>query len=163
MRRLSLIRCVGLFLLMAGPALAQAPSPDAMSAARELMLVTKSIEMVKSILPAVANNLKPAVVQGRPEVDRAYDTILPIVMESMSDRMDKAVDEIAALYASNFSAQELRELAAFYRSPTGQKLVEKQPLIAKESMAIGQKFGQAVAKEIQGRIVEELRKAGIKN
>jgi hypothetical protein len=84
-------------------------------------------------------------------------------MERMIDRLDEVVDQIAALYASTFSAQELREAAAFYRGPTGQRLVEKQPLITQESLAIGQKFGQAVAGELQGRIVEELRKRGHKN
>ena len=56
----------------------------------------------------------------------------------------------------------MRQLTAFYRQPIGQKLLEKQPAIVQESMAVGQKFGQAVAAELQARIVEELRKRGHK-
>jgi hypothetical protein len=163
MRRLSLARYVALFLFVAGPALTQAPSNDAMDAARELMVATKSIEAIKAILPAMGNKLKPAIVQGRPEVERQYDVILPIVLERFSDRLNEPVDKIAALYARNFSAQELREIAAFYRSSTGQKFVEKQPMLFQEQMAIGGNFGQSVVKDLQGRIVEELRKAGIKD
>ena len=46
--------------------------------------------------------------------------------------------------------------------PAGQKFVNNQTLIMQESMAIGQQFGQAVAREMQSRLIEELRKRGHK-
>jgi hypothetical protein len=42
----------------------------------------------------------------------------------------------------------------------GQKFLEKMPAIAQESMSAGQKWGQTVAGEMRGRIIEELRKRG---
>jgi len=51
-------------------------------------------------------------------------------------------------------------IVAFYRGPTGQKFVQKLPLITQESMVIGQRFGQAIAAELRSRIVDELRKRG---
>ena len=107
-------------------------------------------------------NLKPAIVQGRPEVERDYDAIMPLLIAGMGSRVTEIIDEITALYARNFTPEELREVAAFYRGPTGQKFLQKQPVILQDSMAIGQKFGQSVATEMQSRIVEELRKRGHK-
>jgi hypothetical protein len=80
----------------------------------------------------------------------------------MSTRVNDIIDQITALYARTFSVDELREVTAFYRGPTGQKFLEKVPQITQESMAIGQRFGQSVATEMQSRIVEELRKRGHK-
>jgi uncharacterized protein len=80
----------------------------------------------------------------------------------MAARVNEIVDEITALYARNFSAEELNAITAFYRGPVGQKFLSKLPAITQESMVIGQKFGQSVAAEMQGRIVEELRKRGHK-
>jgi hypothetical protein len=80
----------------------------------------------------------------------------------MNARLNEVIDKVAALYARVFTANELREITAFYRGPTGQKFVKNQTTIMQESMAIGQEFGQSVAREMQSRIIEELRKRGHK-
>ena len=154
--------CVAVFVLVAGPARPQSPPPDALTAARELIVTMRAADQFKAILPAVIRNLKPAIVQSRPEVERDFDAIMPIMLEAMNARVSEVIDQITALYARTFSVAELREVTAFYRGPTGQKFLEKVPQITQESMAIGQKFGQSVAAEMQSRIVEELRKRGHK-
>ena len=158
----TLIAGLTLVVLASGSARAQTPAPDAMTAARELVTTMNAADQFKALLPIILKNLKPAIVQGRPEVDRDYDTIMPILLGGMAARVNEIVDEITALYARTFSADELREVTAFYHGPVGQKFLQKQPVIMQESMAIGQKFGQSVAAEMQSRIVEELRKRGHK-
>jgi uncharacterized protein len=167
MRRFSRTLVAGLtvFLLAAAPAPAQSPAPapdDAMTAARELITTMRTVDQFKAILPAILQNLKPAIVQNRPEVARDLDAVMPLLIEGMAARVNEIVDEITALYARNFSAEELNAITAFYRGPVGQKFLSKLPAITQESMVIGQKFGQSVATEMQGRIVEELRKRGHK-
>jgi hypothetical protein len=107
-------------------------------------------------------NLKPAFVQNRPEVDRDYDAIVPLMLELANTRVNALIDEITVLYARSFTVAELNDLTAFYRAPTGQKFLEKLPAITQDSMAIGQKFGQAIAADLQTRMAEELRKRGHK-
>jgi len=160
MRPPTLAACLTMVLLAAGPASAQAPTPDTLAAARELVVVMRTAESFKAVMPIIVKNLKPAIVQNRPQVERDYDAIIPLMLESMNARVSEIIDQIAALYARTFTAEELREVTAFYRGPTGQKLVEKLPVITQESMLIGQRFGQAVAGELRGRIVDELRKRG---
>ncbi len=160
MRPPTLAACLTMVLLAAGPASAQAPTPDTLAAAREPVVVMRTAESFKAVMPIIVKNLKPAIVQNRPQVERDYDAIIPLMLESMNARVSEIIDQIAALYARTFTAEELREVTAFYRGPTGQKLVEKLPVITQESMMIGQRFGQAVAGELRGRIVDELRKRG---
>jgi hypothetical protein len=78
----------------------------------------------------------------------------------MTTKTDEFNDLVADIYARNFTAAEIREVTAFYHSPVGQKLLEKMPVISQESMAIGQKWGQAIAGDMRNRIIEELRKRG---
>jgi uncharacterized protein len=158
----ALVTGLTVFLLGAGAALAQSPAPDAMTAARELVVTMRTADQFKAIMPVVIQNLKPAIVQNRPEVARDLDAIMPLLLEGMSTRVNEIVDEITALYARTFTVDELNAITAFYRSPVGQKFLLKLPAITQESMVIGQKFGQSVATEMQGRIVEELRKRGHK-
>ena len=149
--------------LLAAPAAfpqSPAPAPDAMAAARELVTTIQAGDQFKALLPIIMKNLKPAIVQGRPEVERDYDAIMPLLIAGMGSRVTEIIDEITALYARNFTPEELREVAAFYRGPTGQKIVQKLPVITQESMAIGQRFGQSIASELRGRMIDELRRRG---
>jgi len=153
--------CLALVLWASG-AIAQSPSADAMAVARELVVTMRSADQFKALMPIIIGNLKPAIVQNRPEVERDYDAIVPLMLEAMNARVDGLIDEITVLYARSFTVAELTDITTFYRGPTGQKFLEKLPAITQESMAIGQKFGQTVVAEIQNRIVEELRKRGHK-
>jgi len=162
MRRFSSLLALVALLLSAAPTLAQTPPADAVAAARELIVTMKAADTFKAILPSIVKALKPAIVQNRPEVDRDFDAVMPILLEGMSARVNEVIDQVATLYARVFTAAELREITAFYRGPTGQKFVNNQTVIMQESMTIGQQFGQTVARELQSRVIEELRKRGHK-
>jgi hypothetical protein len=154
----SLAACLVLTLMSAVPAPAQ--SPDAVAAAKDLMVVMHSADNFKAIMPQLMAALKPAIVQGRPDVEKDYDTLVPVLIGAMTSRLDEMIDKIAGIYARKFSAAELKEVANFYRGPTGQKFVQQLPGIMQESMTIGQQFGQQLAGELQKRMIEELRKKG---
>jgi len=62
-------------LSAAEPARSQTPSPDALAAARELIETMHAVDYLKSIVPAMMQALKPAIVQNRPQVERDYDAI----------------------------------------------------------------------------------------
>ena len=126
-----------------------APSPEALAAAHELMTVMKPADQFKAIMPVLIQNLKQAIVQGRPEVEKQYDTMMPVFNDSAQKRVDELIETIATIYASNFTADELHDLTAFYRTPTGQKFLARQAAIAQQSMAAGQQLGRAVMSDVQ--------------
>jgi len=68
--------------------------------------------------------------------------------------------DMAGVYAANFTAQELRDMTAFYRSPTGQKVLRLLPTVAQQSMRVGQAYGHRIGEEIKQRVIEEMRKKG---
>jgi len=147
-------------LLCGGPAAAQAPPPDAMAAAKELVVTMRAADQLKNLLPVLMQQLKPAIVQGRPQIEKDYDAIMPTLVQGMLARGNELVEMMAVIYARNFTAAEIQQVSAFYRGPVGQKFLEKMPAIAQESMQAGQKWGQDVAGDMRGRIIEELRKRG---
>ena len=147
-------------LLHGGPAATQTPSPDALAAAKELIVTMRAADQLKNLFPVIMQQLKPAIVQGRPQVEKDYDAIMPALVDGMLARSNELVELMAIVYARNFTAAEIREVTAFYRGPAGQKFLEKMPAITQESMQAGQKWGQTVAGEMRGRIIEELRKRG---
>jgi len=146
--------------LCISPVAAQPAPADTLAAARELITIMRATDQLKQMLPTIMQALKHAIAQGRQQVERDLDTLMPVLLDGMSSRIGDLVDQMAAVYARNFTSDEIRQLTTFYRSPVGQKFLEKMPTVMQESMSLGQAFGQQVATELQGKMIEELRKKG---
>ena len=161
---LGCIRTIGLlslFLVLAmPPAGAQAPDPQALVAAKDLVVIMHLDQQFAAVLPGIIKSLKPSIVQGRSEVDRQYDVLAPILLDGFKARIAELSDAAAIVYARNFSTEDLIALGAFYKTPTGQRLLQKLPTVSQEIMLVGGKFGKSVAEDMQSRMVEELRKKG---
>src|SRR5712671_3112841 len=146
-------------ILVGGQAAAQTPSPEALTVARELVVAMRAGQQFRAVLPIILQQLKPIITQGRPEVARDFDAVLPALQElvnTRSDAMASMLEGIVAVYARNFTVEEMRQITAFYGQPIGQKLLDKMPIVAQESMAVGQQWGQSMAPELQRLITAEL-------
>jgi hypothetical protein len=64
-------------------------------------------------------------------------------------------DLIVDAYASRFSLSEIKDLEAFYNSPTGRKLVEAQPQLLGEVSQKAKAYGQSLAMQLFGKIAKE--------
>jgi uncharacterized protein len=155
-----IIGLLGVLLLSIVPVRAQSPGSEVEVAARELVTTMKMEDQFKVLLPMMMKTIKPAIVQNRPDVERDFDALVPLLLAGMEARLSELSDAVVAVYASNFSAEELRAATAFYRTPAGQKFLQKNPLVAQQTMLLGQKFGQSVGADAQRRMIEELRKKG---
>ena len=120
----------------------------------------KLADRFKILLPTIFKTLKPAIVQNRADVERDYDALVPLLTQRMSARFGELESSIVLIYADNFTAAELRELIAFYKTPTGQKFLEKTPLVMQQTMAAGKKFGEIAGAEARQDMIDELRKKG---
>ena len=144
-----------------GLAQAQAPAPEAIAAARELVETMHLNDQYNAIVPGIFKNLKPAIVQGRADVERQYDALSPAIIDAFRQRVSEMSDAAAVVYAKNSSIEDLHALNDFYKTPTGQRLLQKLPTISQEMMGAGMKFGQSIGGEVQRRMIEELRKKGV--
>jgi uncharacterized protein len=159
-RRLLIIASVLLLSICASPA--QTPSPDAMTAARSLVTTMKLSDQYKALLPGILLTLKPALVQDRPEIERDYDAMMPMIVDAFGSYYAAIMNDIAAVYAKNFTVSELREIDAFYRQPVGQKFLEKAQAIAQQSNQVGQDASRKAAEDLRMRLTEALRQKGHK-
>ena len=126
------------------------------------MITMRFADQFRATFPMVMQNLKPAIVQNRPEVERDFDAVVPLLLDTMSPRLNEVIEAMASMYALYFTADELRDLTSFFRTPTGEKYLQKAPTVIQQSMAIGQRFSQSIAPEMHNRVIEELRKRGHK-
>lgn len=68
-------------------------------------------------------------------------------------------EEMIDLHVAEFTEGELKEVAAFYRTPTGKKFVEKQPVMMQKGAELGMRRVQENAEELQILIQAELNKS----
>ena len=160
-RRLLVVACL-LLLLSAPVSQAETPAPDAMSAARSLVTTMKLTDQYKALLPAILLSLKPTLTQDRPEIERDYEAMQPMLAEAFTPYYNSMVDGIAAIYAANFTPRELHEIEAFYRQPVGQELLAKMPAINQQAAAVGQEISRKASEDLRQRLTEALRQKGHK-
>ncbi|TWB06523.1 DUF2059 domain-containing protein [Bradyrhizobium stylosanthis] len=157
-----LLTIAGTLLFLVCGASAQAPSPEAMSAARKLVVTLKIADQYRALLPQLLLKLRPVVAQDRPEIERDYDAMTAPGAEIYAPFLNGMIDQIAALYAQTFTVDELRQIEAFYAQPAGRKFLEKSDALAQASAQIGQDVSQKAADDLKQRLLEALRQKGHK-
>lgn len=148
--------------LLMTPALGQqGASPDALQAARELQAVMSG-DLVKQMVDQMMTAMWPGVEnQFRAKVNAA--TLADIRAEFQRVMLKYVLtvqDEAPAVYAKYFSAEELRGLSAFYRTPIGIKAITVMPKVMGESMQIMVTKMPDMEKELTASIESVMRKNG---
>ncbi len=135
------LRIVALVLLLAGAgsyARADEPSPEALAAAKELLAIL-SPDMMKQLTGSITASFWPVVEQkARAEkIDEATIGELRAEFERIQVAfVTDAMKEAPPIYARHFTADELHQLAAFYRTPTGAKALHEIPQVMGEMTAL---------------------------
>ena len=132
------MRVVALVLLLCGAGMqARAedqPSPEALAAAKELMAVI-SPDMMKQLAGSISATFWP-VVEQKARADKIDDaTIAELRAEFERIQVafaSEAMNDAPPIYARHFTVAELKELTAFYRTPTGAKALREVPQVMGE-------------------------------
>jgi len=160
LRRLLVV--VGMLLLAVSAAPAQTPSADAMAAARSLIVTMNEAEQYRALLPEILLTLKPQLTQDRPEIERDYEAMTPVIVDAFAPYVQQMVDQLATAYASNFTVDELKQIEAFYKQPVGQKLLLKEAALDQIATQIGQEGSRKAADDLRSRLTQALRQKGHK-
>ena len=145
-------------LFAGGPVGAQTPTtpvaPENLAAARTVIRLMQISDQLKAKVPTYLADLKPKIAQNRPEVEKQYDAMMPTFQQQAMQRVNELTDALATIYARNFTVDDLHVIAAFYVTPTGQKLVEVNPTISSQSMQAITQFQLAVVDDIKQQMGE---------
>jgi len=135
--------------------------PEALAAAKEVLAFAGSARQFETIMPLMSRQLEASFLKLQPGHSAEIHEIMSRVIERASGRKQELADNIAVLYAERMTADELRQIVAFYKSPAGTKLLQVQPEIIQQSVAIGQIWGKKIGEEIREEVRKELRNRGI--
>ncbi|MGB9351470.1 MAG: DUF2059 domain-containing protein [Pseudolabrys sp.] len=148
-------------LATVGPAAyAQQPSPAAMSTAKELIMVTGATGLFSPLIAGVVEQAKVLYLQQDPSLAKDLNEITAQMRTDLQPRFSELTDEVARLYAANFSEQELKEILTFYKTPSGKKLLTEQSKIVDSSMKFAQDWANKLSDQVVAKMRDELKKRG---
>jgi uncharacterized protein len=160
MRRLILA-----LLLLAAPAAAQQSTmPDEkLVAARELVAAMRAESQILSTIDAMRGYFIQSFVTAVPQLGeaRVRDLVDEFIMPEFRAGAGEFPELFAGLYAQRLSAEEMRELARFYRSPIGQRLLAITPEITAAIAPLAVAWGQRVAQQALTKHRDALRQRGL--
>lgn len=141
---------------------AQKPSAAAMATANELIKVTGATALFKPLIAGVVEQAKTPFLQQNPMLAKDLNEIAAKLNAELAPRFSEITNEVATLYATHFSEQELKAILAFYQSPVGKKLLAQQPQVIETSMSFAQNWANKLSDEVIRRMRAELVKRGHK-
>jgi hypothetical protein len=142
-------------LLLASFAQAQTTAtikPSQLKAAEDLIAASNIERQMSSIYA----NMVTAASSQIPEDKKAKFKTIMLTFLSKYMSFTDLKQEMARIYAEEFTEAELKEITRFYLTPVGKKTIEKLPSLQQKGMAIAQQKLQAHLPELQQTMQAEL-------
>ena len=139
-------------MLVAGPRVeAQDVSAAHLQAAAEVLAEANT----EAVMTRATEEMLQLQLQQNPSLVPFEDILRDFLTEYLG--WEALRDDLTRLYAAAFTEGELHEIAAFYRTPTGQKAVAMMPTLMTEGMQLGQRAVQEQMPELERRILVRSR------
>jgi hypothetical protein len=136
------------------------PSAAAIAMANEIIEIKGSMAIFTPLIPGVVEQSKNQILQMNPAFFKDAEDIATNLRKEYAPRLQALRQDVVKLYASAFTEQELKETLAFYRSPTGKKLLTEEPNFVNRTMTSAQDWAVKLNEETLQRMRAELRKRG---
>jgi uncharacterized protein len=130
---------------------AATPSSSHVQAAEELLHTMKMDTLMDQNIDTVVK----AQVAQTPKLAKVEDVFRQFLVKYM--RWEVLKPQMVTLYTDTFTEAELRDLNAFYKTPTGQKSITVMPELFQKGMAIGQKAVKEHVGELQEAVDKKLK------
>lgn len=148
------------------PAAAQAPAPlpnppaASVALAKEIVAAKQGNAFYQGAVTGLATQVKDAFERDHLDKQKDLNEVAQKVIADLKGRENEIGDILAKVYASNFTEQELKDLANFYKTPLGKKVIENEPKAMEQSMGFINEWSQKFVEEITQRFRAEMKKRG---
>lgn len=145
----------------AAPSQAQEIPPEQLALARQYVDLTNKAGLYEAILVQTASQTSKLFGQANPEITDKIDAAIGKILETYKGKNDELFNQFARVYATTFTQDELKEIVAFYASPTGQKVATKALEINAGISAVMKVYTYNFGTEFVTKVRAELKAQGI--
>ena len=133
-------------IALLGAALSCRAEPPTLESVEALLVATKSESLTESVSANMENTLRQGLTQSiagkklTPQLQRFVDNAPRQFAEAMKEELSWTTLKpmYVQLYQETFTQEEVDGLIAFYRSPAGEALTNKMPIVAQKTMQLVQ-------------------------
>lgn len=140
--------------------MAQEISQSQLAAALDVINATTATSSFDTQLPQIANEVTNQLIRIRPDLHQEIADTVQAVALKLAVRRRELDQDVARVYAKAFSEDELKAIAAFLKSPAGQKYQKDGPKVYAETLQAVQAWSDRVGAELMDKSKEELKKQG---
>ena len=135
-------------------------SPSAIAAAKDLLAVKNVSQVYASAVPNIVQRTKDGFLANNLNYQKDLNEVAVVVAQNLAGREKEIGEQMAKIYASDFTEQELKDLTAFYKSPIGQKLLTQEPQAIQASMTYMSQWAQSFSETVANEFRNEMKKRG---
>lgn len=153
MMRSGLIAVAAFAVLVFGPANAQEIGESHLAAARAAVNAIESTDQFDNILLNAATQVKADLIGNNPNLQTEISDMVDDAALSLAPRRSDLENEVARVYAKLFTEQELTQVAEFYGSEAGRKLLRQGPLATRETLAAAEIWTNGIIRDLRVKSV----------
>lgn len=142
---------------VAYPATAQEISDSHLRAARAAISAIEVTRPFDLILPNAAMMLKSELISNNPDLVSLINRTVDEKAIALAPRRADLEREAALTYARNFTEEELTQMAEFYRSEAGRKLLEVGPEVTGEVYRAAEIWQNGIGRDLIQSVSEALQ------
>lgn len=148
-------------LIYSGPISVDAQDNDSQKAAIALIKESRVLDSIDHVMRAAMEQVSASIKKKNPSItDETMDVIMDEAIKGLNNQKPIFLVEIAKLYTKYFTAEEMRTITEFYRTPTGKKSISVLPQLTVEGMEIGNQWAKAALPEVLSGIKKRLEEKG---
>ncbi|MGO9360662.1 MAG: DUF2059 domain-containing protein [Xanthobacteraceae bacterium] len=136
------------------------PAPGAVAAATELLTLKKASGIYQNVVPNIVQRAKDQLIQSNLNYQKDLEEVAVKLATELGPRRDEIGKQMAVIYASNFTEDELKGILAFYKSALGQKLLQTEPKAVQDSYNYMNEWATKFSSEVAARFRAEMKARG---
>ncbi|TPM41953.1 DUF2059 domain-containing protein [Mesorhizobium sp. B2-3-4] len=158
-RRLCVLMTASAVFAFSSPVFAQDVTESHLKAARAAVAAIHATDPFDNILPQAAAALESQLIQKNPDMEELIGKTIAEKALALASRRADLEKEAALAYAKVFSEQELNDIATFYGSEAGKKLLDSGPAVTRDLVKAADIWQNGVGRDLAQQVGETLAAA----
>ncbi|MBZ9854601.1 DUF2059 domain-containing protein [Mesorhizobium sp. CA13] len=158
-RRLSVLLAASAVFAFSSPAFSQDVTEAHLKAARAAVTAIHATDPFDNILPQAAAALESQLIQKNPDMQELIAKTINEKALALASRRADLEKEAALAYAKVFSEKELNDIATFYSSDSGKKLLDSGPAVTRDLVKAADIWQNGLARDLAQQVGETLAAA----
>lgn len=146
---------IAITMMAAAPV--RAADRQALQLAHQILDATHASAMADQMLSQMMDGMAGSLNQANPGRQAEVQAVLnDILVQEFRRAVPDLIEQNAQAYADTFSLDELKQIVAFYQTPLGHTMADKQPALTRAQADVDNSFGRTFFERVGPRLDQAL-------